>query len=213
MFEKLETYISNNTNNILGGDFNMVEDISKDRAGGNLTTQHYCIEYLNNNKSNKNMIDIWWKQNPKKTEYTYFNDLGDFKCRIDRFCLTSDIETNYKIRTQTIQNYLSDRQMITLNIHKKNEKKRGPPYSKFNFSILENKEYKNKISSFWQKWQERKQNYQDRTVWWENGKKFTQDLTKDFCTELKEMKKITFTPTTIGIAKKTLHIQKKQRSN
>ena len=101
----------------------MVEDISKDRAGGNLTTQHYCIEYLNNNKSNKNMIDIWWKQNPKKTEYTYFNDLGDFKCRIDRFCLTSDIETNYKIRTQIIQNYLSDRQMITLNIHKKMKRK------------------------------------------------------------------------------------------
>ena len=87
----------------------------------------------------------------KKTEYTYFNDLADFKPRIDRFYLTSDIENNYKIRTQIIQNYLSDHRMITLNIHKKNERKRGPLYWKLNSSILENKEYKNKISPFWQK--------------------------------------------------------------
>ena len=50
-----------------------------------------------------------------------------------------------------IQNYLSDQGMITLNIHKKNERKRGPSYWKLNSSILENKDYKNKISSFSQK--------------------------------------------------------------
>ena len=42
-FQKLETHISNNSNNILGGDFNMVEDMTKDRAGGNPKTQHYDI--------------------------------------------------------------------------------------------------------------------------------------------------------------------------
>ena len=45
-FQKLETRISNNTNNILGGDFNMVEDVPNDRADGNATTQHYGIEYI-----------------------------------------------------------------------------------------------------------------------------------------------------------------------
>ena len=43
----------------------MVEGIPKDRAGGNQTTQHYSIEYINNIKNN-NMIDIWRKQNPPK---------------------------------------------------------------------------------------------------------------------------------------------------
>ena len=37
----------------------MVEDISKDRAGRNPTTQHYGIEYIRNIKNNNNMIDIW----------------------------------------------------------------------------------------------------------------------------------------------------------
>ena len=52
-----------------------------------------------------------------------------------------------------------------------------------------NKDYQNKISSFWQKWQKRKQNYKDPAIWWGNGKKFTQGLTKDFLTELKETEK------------------------
>ena len=97
----------------------MVEDLPKDRADGNPTTQHHGIEYINNIKNNNNMIDIWRKQNPKKRQYTYFNDLADFKSRIDRFYLTSDIETNFKIRTQIIQNYLSDHRMISVSIQKK----------------------------------------------------------------------------------------------
>ena len=37
----------------------MVEDILKDRAGRNPTTQHYGIEYIRNMKNNNNTIDIW----------------------------------------------------------------------------------------------------------------------------------------------------------
>ena len=44
----------------------MVEDILKDRKGRNPTTQHYGIEYINNNKNNNNMINIWQKIKPKK---------------------------------------------------------------------------------------------------------------------------------------------------
>ena len=82
----------------------------------------------------------------------------NFKSRIDRFCLTSKVETNYKIRTQIIQNYLSDHRMITLNTHKRNEKKRGPSYWKLNSSILENKDHKNKISSFGENGNKEKKN-------------------------------------------------------
>ena len=111
----------------------MVEDIPKDRAGGNPKTQHYGIEYINNIKNNSNMIDIWRKQNPNKREYTYFNDLTDFKSRIDRFYQTSDIEANFKIRTQIIQNYLSDHRMISISIHKKTKRKEVQEEIKFQY--------------------------------------------------------------------------------
>ena len=52
-------YIKNNNNNILGGDFNMVENILKDRADGNPTTQHYGLGQIENINENNNMIDIW----------------------------------------------------------------------------------------------------------------------------------------------------------
>ena len=101
----------------------MAEDIPKDRSGGNLTNEHYSIENIKNIKQNNDLIDTWRKQNLQKREYTYFNNLADFKSRIDRFYLTTNIETKYKIRAQIVQNYLSDHQMITLSIHEKNEKK------------------------------------------------------------------------------------------
>ena len=93
----------------MGGDFNMVENKPKDRAGGNPLTQQYHIEYINNIKNNNNMIDIWQKQNPKKKEYTYFNGLADFKPRIDSFNLTSNIETYYNIITTKHNSKLSFR--------------------------------------------------------------------------------------------------------
>ena len=167
----------------------MVQNIQKDTAGRNPTTQHYGLEYIENIKENNNMTDIWRKQNPQKKEYTYFNNLADFKSRIDRFYLTSELENNYKIKTQIIQNYLSDHRMITLNFYPKHEKKRGPSYWKLNSSILQNKDYKNKITSFWHEWQQKKQKYRDLTIWWDNGKKFIQGITKDFCTKLKETEK------------------------
>ena len=43
-------YIKNNNNNILGGDFNMVENILKDRADGNPMTQHYGLGQIENIK-------------------------------------------------------------------------------------------------------------------------------------------------------------------
>ena len=70
-----------------------------------------------------------------------------------------------------LQNNLPDHRIIALNIHKKNEKKRCPSYWKLNFSIVQNKDYKNRIYFFWQKWQQRKQEYRDPAAWLYNGKK------------------------------------------
>ena len=56
-------------------------------------------------------------------EYTYFNDLAEFKSRIDRFYLSSNIEINVKIRAQITQNYLFDHRMISISIKKKKNRK------------------------------------------------------------------------------------------
>ena len=68
------------------------------------------------------MIDIWQKQHPAKKEYTYLNNLADFRSRIDRFYITSELETIFKTRTKIVQNYLSDHRMVQLGFYKNNEK-------------------------------------------------------------------------------------------
>ena len=92
----------------------------------------------------------------------------------------------FKTRTKIVQNYLSDHRMVQLGFYKKNEKTPGPSYWKLNSGILENKDYKNKINTFWKNWQVKKGKYPDPTVWWDNGKKVIQGLTEDYCTQLKE---------------------------
>ena len=43
VFPKTRNIYIKNNNNILGGDFNMIENMPKDRAGENPATQHYGL--------------------------------------------------------------------------------------------------------------------------------------------------------------------------
>lgn len=96
--------------------------------------------------------------------------------------------------------------MIALTFYLKNEKKTGTSYWKLNSCILENNEYQNKITSFWQKWQQTKQNCQNPTIWQDNGKKFIRGIIEDFCTKLKETEKKHLHQ--LWLELQTLHIQK-----
>ena len=64
--------------------------------------------------------------------------------------------------------------------------KRGPSYWKLNTSILENKAYKQKIGTFWQHWQNKKNSYPDQTKWSDMARLYIQGMTKDFCIDFKE---------------------------
>ena len=64
------------------------------------------------------------------------NHSADFKSRIDRFYLTTNMEINCKIRTQIIQNYLSDHQIITSSIHKKKRKEKKTAILEIKFQYL-----------------------------------------------------------------------------
>ena len=73
-YKALKNYIDPKQNLILGGDFIMVEDIILDRKGGNPNITHTLgSEYLTKIKQINNLTDIWWKQNPHKTLFTYHN--------------------------------------------------------------------------------------------------------------------------------------------
>ena len=76
--------------------------------------------------------------------------------------------------------------MISLSLKNITTNKGGPSYWKLNTSILQNKEYKQKIETFWLHWKNKKNIYPDQTKWWDMAKIYTQGIPKDFCIDLEQ---------------------------
>ena len=87
-YKHLKNYVNTKQNLILGGDFNMVEDLLLDRQGGNPNNTHMLgSNYLTKIKQTNNLIDIWRKENPDKTLFTFHNKRQKIHSRIDRICI------------------------------------------------------------------------------------------------------------------------------
>ena len=129
----LNNYIDPKQNLILAGDLNMVEVILLDRKGGNPNITHTLgIEYLTKIKQTNNLTDIWRKQNPHTTLFTYHNKNEQIRSRIDRFY----IKNNQEIKNVCIvSNRLSDHDAIQLKIKMKKTNVSGAGYWKLTTSI------------------------------------------------------------------------------
>ena len=130
----------------------------------------YGLEELNEIKQNCNLIDIWRTQNSFQTKFTYENNILDFKSRIDRFYIWSNVKKSFSIRSDITPNNILDHHMICLSLKNITTNKKGPLYWKLNTSILENKDYKQKIEVFWLHWKNKENSYPDQTKWWDIAK-------------------------------------------
>ena len=156
----------------MDGDCNIVKDLTIDRQGGNPNRQHqYGLEQLNEINQNCNLIDIWRTQNKFKMQFTYENNLLDFKSRIDRIYLWKHAGKIFSTLSDILPNTLSEHHLTCLSLKNITINKTGPSYWKLNTSILENKAYKQKIESFCQHWQNMENNYLDQTKWWHMAKR------------------------------------------
>ena len=170
---------------ILGGDFNMVENL--DKQDGNPNRQHlHGLEELNEITQNCNLIDIWQTQSSFQTKFPYENNILNFKSRIDRFYIWSNAKKSFSIRSDIIPNNMSDYHMIYLLLKNIMMNKRGPSYCKLNTSILEYKDYKQKLEAFWLHWRSKKNSYPEQTKWLDIAKLYIQGITKDFCVDFKQ---------------------------
>ena len=156
----------------MDGDCNIVKDLTIDRQGGNLNRQHqYGLEQLNEINQNCSLIDIWRTQNKFKMQFTYENNLLDFKSRIDRIYLWKHAGKIFSTLSDILPNTLSEHHLTCLSLKNITINKTGPSYWKLNTSILENKAYKQKIESFCQHWQNMEKNYLNQTKSWDMAKR------------------------------------------
>ena len=78
-------YRTGDTNMLLGGDFNCVENITMDKMGGNPLLGNVGILDLTAFVNTENLYDVWRTQHPQDRVYTWHNRDFSIRTRLDRW--------------------------------------------------------------------------------------------------------------------------------
>ena len=144
VFEILQKYIIDNEDSdfIIGGDFNTVLNTDIDKRNGRTDTHKKCRIKINNTIDNYGFADIWRIQHPNTKKYSWHSShTPPIFCRLDYFLISNNL-TNSNKCSNIKAGYKTDHSLVSLIIdfHKV---PRGPGYFKFNNSLLIDNEYKN----------------------------------------------------------------------
>ena len=124
---------------IIGGDYNLVLDVEKDKKGGLAKTHKKSLEVLNKFSEDLDLVDVWRVQNPESQRFTWRQRNREIHCRLDFFLVNKSILCS-AINTDIVPGYKTDNSMITLQISLHNNT-RGRGFWKLNSSFLKDEEY------------------------------------------------------------------------
>ena len=128
---------------VLGGDFNLVRDVQKDKKGGNPVTHKNSLKEVQNIANSLDLIDIWRVFNSDAKRFTWRRKNPEIHCRLD-FFLTSASLSPAVTKADILAGYKTDHSLITLHLTNNNNP-RGPGFWKLNTSFLSDSEYVNVI--------------------------------------------------------------------
>ena len=128
---------------VLGGDFNLVQNIPKDKKGGNQTTHFKSLEEIKMLKENMDLTDIWRDLHPSTQRFTWRRNKPEIHCRLDFFLISSSLSTD-ALEADILPGFKTDHSLITLSLATKTNP-RGPGFWKLNSHFLKDLEYINLI--------------------------------------------------------------------
>lgn len=119
---------------IIGGDFNLVLDLNKDKKGGLAKTHKNALKVVQNLSESLELSDAWRILNPETTRYTWRQRQPDIHCRLDFFLVSQSSICNIT-QADIIPGFKTDHSMITLclSLH---SNPRGKGFWKLNTSFL-----------------------------------------------------------------------------
>ena len=130
---------------ILGGDFNLVLNVEKDKKGGLLRTHQKALAVVNQACEEFNLTDIWRILNPESQRYTWRRRKPEIQCRLDFFLISSSLicDTN---QADIAPGYKTDHSIILLEIAL-HQNPRGRGFWKLNSSLLTDEQYLESIKT------------------------------------------------------------------
>ena len=175
-FNNLKTVISefkpNNSQLILGGDFNCVLNDELDRIRP-MSKYDPLVKSLNKFY----LDDIWRNQHPENKEYTFYSNIGTGS-RLDKFYIPKIWRLN--VTKSVIESFShSDHEKVSTKIDL-NDIEMGPGIWKMNNVYLKDQKYIDGITDLWYKHQETKFDLPSLGEWWDEGKLRIQEFSTIF---------------------------------
>lgn len=145
-FNKLNDEITDlqGKNVILGGDFNVVFNIKRDKEGGRGDTKPKQRQAIQDMLDEHELTDVWRVMNPDQKVFTWHsNSRPRVSCRLDYIIVSGNLLNNIR-KAKIIPSFLSDHSLVYVNLET-SIPERGPGYWKMNTALLLDNEYKNRI--------------------------------------------------------------------
>lgn len=130
---------------IIGGDYNLVLDLEKDKKGGLAKTHQNSVKLVEEFCEKLDLVDVWRILHPDTSRFTWRQHHPKVHCRLD-FFLISQSTVNITTSTDIVPGYKSDHSMITLSLSL-HSNPRGPGFWKLNTSFLTELDYVNQIKT------------------------------------------------------------------
>ena len=130
---------------ILGGDYNLVLDLDKDKRGSLSKTHGNSGKIVQEFCDKLDLVDIWTVLKPDSNSFTWIQRHPRMQCRLD-FFLVSQSTANITTSADIVPGYKTALSMITvhLSLH---SIPRGAGFWKLNTSFLAELEYVNQFSN------------------------------------------------------------------
>ena len=100
---------------IIGGDFNLVLDIEKDKKGGLPKTHENSLKIIKDFSENLDLLDPWRVLYPDEYRYTWRQRKPEIHCRLDFFLLSQSIFGSVN-SVDISPGYKTDHSLVTLKL-------------------------------------------------------------------------------------------------
>ena len=171
-FSCLDGFISEEFDNIIGGDYNCIVNARLDKFGGNPNARNSAATTLNGMCMRYNLSDVWRKRHKDIRCFTWTAQHltnGTFiRTRIDKFLISNSL--NQSVLDVSIKPFPhSDHDGVWLSLNF-DQVKRGPGYWHFNNDLLSNAAFESEINDFWTFWKTKYEDFADPLLWWDRAK-------------------------------------------
>ena len=172
----------------LGGDFNCIENLELDKAGGDALAGDKGSAELKGFVDSVSLCDVFRVKFPQRKLFTRHNKTNTNMSRIDQIYAPKGMIPDAFGYTFNLCSY-SDHDLVSVKFNCKQTLTHGPGLLKFNSSLTQDDDYTGLMTKFLQGWKLQKERYPDLRTWWDVGKSHIRTITVEFATAKRREKR------------------------